>query len=294
LIGAEAARPSEDPDARDYILRGRAALYKGSTRENFAESIEFLEKALTLDATSVVSKALLGNALVDRAMSQLTDSLAADIKRAELLIEEALAAAPAHPLARFAKAQLLRVENRYEAAIPELEAAISRNRNWVVALAALGMCKLFVGLLGEAIPAQLQAIRLSPRDPYVPNWYWRVGMVHLLQARTDEAILWLEKARSANPRLAGPHAWLASAYALKDEAEIAVAELAEARRLSRDGRYESIAKFKAAPASGSPKTFALAETTFFCRVAAGRGAGGIARGAGGVVGWGDWLGSDRV
>jgi adenylate cyclase len=263
LIGAEAARPSEDPDARDYILRGRAALYKGSTRENFAESIEFLEKALTLDATSVDSKALLGNALVDRAMSQLTDSLAADIKRAELLIEEALAAAPAHPLARFAKAQLLRVENRYEAAIPELEAAISRNRNWVVALAALGMCKLFVGLLGEAIPAQLQAIRLSPRDPYVPNWYWRVGMVHLLQARTDEAILWLEKARSANPRLAGPHAWLASAYALKDEAEIAVAELAEARRLSRDGRYESIAKFKAAPASGSPKTFALAETTFF-------------------------------
>jgi len=263
LIDAEAARPSEDPDARDYILRGRAALYKGSTRENFAESIEFLEKALTLDATSVVSKALLGNALVDRAMSQLTDSLAADIKRAELLIEEALAAAPAHPLARFAKAQLLRVENRYEAAIPELEAAISRNRNWVVALAALGMCKLFVGLLGEAIPAQLQAIRLSPRDPYVPNWYWRVGMVHLLQARTDEAILWLEKARSANPRLAGPHAWLASAYALKDEAEIAVAELAEARRLSRDGRYESIAKFKAAPASGSPKTFALAETTFF-------------------------------
>jgi len=87
-------------------------------------------------------------------------------------------------------------------------------------------------------------------------------MAHLLQARTGDAILWLERARSTNPRLAGPHAWLASAYALKNEMEPATAELVEGRRLSRDDRYTSIARFKHSQ-SWAPKVFDLAETTFF-------------------------------
>jgi len=41
------------------------------------------------------------------------------------------------------------------------------------------------------------------------------------------------------------------------------AELAEARRLSRDSRYASIARYKASQSFGSPKTHALAEETFF-------------------------------
>ena len=56
--------------------------------------------------------------------------------------------------------------------------------------------------------------------------------MHLLQSRIDEAIIWLEKARSATPRLPFVRAFLASAYALKGESERAAAELAEARRLS--------------------------------------------------------------
>ena len=44
-----------------------------------------------------------------------------------------------------------------------------------------------------------QAIRLSPRDTAISIWYQWIGDVHLLQSHTDEAILWLEKARHANP-----------------------------------------------------------------------------------------------
>jgi len=88
-------------------------------------------------------------------------------------------------------------------------------------------------------------------------------MVHLLQSRTDEAILWLEKARGANPALPGPHAWLASAYALNGDSERAAAELAEARRLSGDRRYSRIARLQAVGDFGAPKVRALHETTFF-------------------------------
>ena len=263
LPAAEAARPADHPDGLDYILRGRAALHRGSAPEGFSEAIRLFDNALAVDPVSIEGRTLLARALIGRVLEQMTDSVEADIDRAEQLIEQALSASPRHSLAHFVKGQILRARNRFEAAIPEYENAIALDRNSVLALAALGQCKFFTGALEQVIPAQEQAIRLSPRDPNVPNWYWRIGRVHLLQSRTDEAILWSERACAANPRLAGPHAWLASAYALRGEMERSWAELAEARRLSRDSRYASIARYKASQSFGSPKTHALAEETFF-------------------------------
>jgi hypothetical protein len=96
----------------------------------------------------------------------------------------------------------------------------------------------------------------------IDAWYWRIGMVHLLQSHTDEAIRWLEKARSANPARPGPHAYLASAYALKGEADRAASELAEARRLVRGNLYSSITSLKATIPFGVPKIRALFEATY--------------------------------
>jgi adenylate cyclase len=263
LVRAEAARAAEHPDAVDYVLRGRAALNKGSTHENISEAKQLFEQALKLDPRSTDARIFLAHALIGRVLEQMTDTVPADIERAEQLIEEVRQSPRRQSLAYFWKGQLLRAQHRYEAAIPEFEAAIALDRNSVLALASLGVCKFFTGALEEVIPAQEQAIRLSPRDPYIANWFWRIGMVHLLQSRTDEAILWIVKARSANPQLNGPHAWLASAYALKGDLEHAGAELAEAHRLSRDGRYISIARHKFVQSFGSARTRELAEGTFF-------------------------------
>jgi predicted Zn-dependent protease len=87
--------------------------------------------------------------------------------------------------------------------------------------------------------------------------------VHLLQSRTDEAIVWLEKARSAVPAEPGCRSCLAAAYALRGETERAAAELAEARRLSNDDRFSSLARLKAVGHLGVPKTRALFEATLF-------------------------------
>jgi predicted Zn-dependent protease len=110
---------------------------------------------------------------------------------------------------------------------------------------------------------QEQALRLSPRDPLIGNMYYRIGAVHLLQSRTNEAIVWLEKARNVNPALSIVHAYLASAYGLKGETERAAAELAETRRLVSDDRSSSIARLKAVGYFGVPKVRALFETTYF-------------------------------
>ncbi len=117
------------------------------------------------------------------------------------------------------------------------------------------------GSIEEVIPLAEQGIRLSPRDPLIGNFYSRIGLVHLLQSRTDEAIIWLEKARSANAGLYFVRAYLASAYALKGETDRAVAELAEAQRLRGEGSYASIARVRTR-LEGVPTVRALYETTY--------------------------------
>ena len=90
-----------------------------------------------------------------------------------------------------------------------------------------------------------------------------MGRANLLQSRLDKAVQSLEKARSINPEHPSTRAFLASTYALKGEAERAVTELAEARRLSTDYRYSSITRLRAAAYWGVPKIQALYEATYF-------------------------------
>jgi adenylate cyclase len=263
LITAEAARPIEHPDALDYILRGRAALARPLSPENYAEAISMYERALALDPGSVEAQSLLAGSLAVRVIEAMTNSRAADIERAEELARQALAASPRNPLVHYANGQVLRAQGRYQDAIPEYETAIALNRNSVGAISALAECKLHVGPIDEVIPLQEQALRLSPRDRLVSNMYNRIGVALLLQSRTDGAIVSLEKARDANLMRSAPHAYLASAYALNGEAERAAAELAEARRLSGDGRYSSIAGLKALGTQWGPKIRPLVEATYW-------------------------------
>ena len=262
MIVAEAARPTEDTDALDYIFRGRAAWGKGPARDNYVEAVGLFERALALDSRSVAAQILLANVLLNRVREGLTDSRAADIERAEGLVSQALAISPNNPMVLLTKGQLLRTQHQCEEAIPEYDTVIASDRNSVAALVGISICKVLVGLVNEAIPLLEQTIRLDPRSPYVVYWYDWLGQVHLLESRTDEAIVWFEKARSVNPAISGPHLHLASAYALKGETERAAAELAEARRLSGEGSFSSIARLRRGY-FGVPKIRALYEATYF-------------------------------
>jgi TolB-like protein/DNA-binding winged helix-turn-helix (wHTH) protein/Tfp pilus assembly protein PilF len=268
LIGSEAARRTDNPDALDYILRGRAAWNKGPTRENYAQAIDMFEHALALDPRSVEAQSLLASMLVGGVLDQMNGSAAGDIARAEGLIAQALAASPSNPLAHWVKGHALRARGRCEEAIPEYEMAIASDPNAAGARATLGLCKLLTGSIEETIPLEEQAIRLSPRDVRIDVWYDWIGRVHLLQSRTGEAIVWFERARSANPGHPFHHAYLASAYGLNGEYQRAAAELAEARRLISDNRYSSISQlrglgFGRSGSWGVPKVRELFERTYF-------------------------------
>ena len=264
LIGAEAARPTDNPDTLDFILRGRAALSKQRSRGNYAEVVGLFERAAALDPRSVEAQSWLAVALICRVLDEMANSAAGDLARAEGLIGRALAASPHNPVAHFARGHLLRATGRCEEAIPEYETALAFNRNWVNAIADIGRCKIYIGPIEEAIPLVEQAIRLSPRDPGIGFWCFWIGQVHLLQSRIDEAIAWLEKPRTANPELGYFHCWLASAFAFKGETERAAVELADAWRLSGNGSPSSIAEARASAGRYfvAPAIRTLLETTY--------------------------------
>ena len=169
---------------------------------------------------------------------------------------------PLDPLAHLAKGILLRAQNRPEEAMPEFETVLAFDPNSTSALHLLGWCKLLTGSIDEVIPLAEQAIRLNPRDPFIANRYVRIGMIHLLQSRTDEAVIWLEKARTANPTEHYTRAYLASALGLKGELDRAAAELSEARKLFGDDRFSSIARLRTTGNWRVPKIRALFEATY--------------------------------
>jgi TolB-like protein/class 3 adenylate cyclase/Tfp pilus assembly protein PilF len=260
LVSAEAARPIEHSNALDYILRGRAAVSNPRSRATYAKGVSLFEYALALDQQSVAAQSWLAVALAGRVINQMTGTTGADIARAEGLVTQALAASPRSATVHFARGEVLRAQRRYDEAIPEYETVLAFDRNSVSGLVALGHCKLMTGSIEEVIPLMERAIRLSPRDPQIAVMNYRIGEVHLLQSRIDQAIASLERARSANLELAYVRAFLASAYALKGETERAAAELGQARRLS--DRYLNIAQ-QAEGFYWVPKTRPLFESTYF-------------------------------
>jgi TolB-like protein len=263
LIAVEAARPTEHPDALDYILRGRAARLRPNSRDVYAEAISLFEHALALDPQFVEARIQLANSLVGRVLDLMTDSAATDLARAEGLVGEALAASPRSAYAHFVKGFVLRAQNRWEEAVPEFETALALDRNMVRALWSLAWCKLYAGSLDEVIPLMEQTIRLSPQEPGGASRYLLIGIVHLLQSRADEAIVCFEKARSAKPTAPFLRSQLAAAYGLRGQTARAAAELAEARRLNGGDLFSSIAHVKAAKLPVASTLRALAEATYF-------------------------------
>lgn len=107
------------------------------------------------------------------------------------------------------------------------DAAIVANRNFAAAYALKGHVSLLSGKAHAAIPSEIEAIRISPRDPLVNVWYYFVCHAHTHMAQWEEAIAWCNKCVALSPfwqayiDLAAAYAWTGRAY----EAKAAVSEL---------------------------------------------------------------------
>jgi len=215
LIGAEARRAERapKPDSVDLYFQGMAWLNIGNTPDYLSHARDYLERAVKLDPGNV--EALVWGAYVDVFMASLYAGGNRETRLAtgEAALVKALTLAPDHAWAHLSLGLAQIQTKRALQGIAECERALAIDRNLAPAHAMIGLAKFRIGC-GEETQAHVEeALRLSPRDPFVAAWLSIAGDAKLFLGRDEEAVLLFGRAISLNRNNPYTHFLLAAALA---------------------------------------------------------------------------------
>ena len=141
----------------------------------------------------------------------------ADLARGDDLLSKALAVDPDYAPAHLFKSYILRAKSRPEEAIAEAERALALNAVLVNAYESIGDVYSQLGQFEKSLEYFDKAIRLSPHDPLLRNWYQGKAMSYLELKRYDQAIEWARKSIAISPNaVPWAHGALIASLALTD------------------------------------------------------------------------------
>ena len=251
LVSAEARRAEREvnPDLIDLCFRGWAWFHKAFSPECIAEARRLFERVLELDPTNVMG--LVGIASTDAVVATafLPDDRAARIAAAEEAVTKALSLAPENAVAHMCLGIVQSNTNRGLEGIRELQRALELNRNLAYAHGRMGAAKICLGQAEDAEAHIQEALRLSPRDPFVYIWSFIGGAAKLHLGKEEEAVAWLRRSVESNRNFPSSHFYLAAALAR-------LGQLSEARSAAQAGLAIiptfSIARIRAGAASNHP------------------------------------------
>jgi TolB-like protein/Tfp pilus assembly protein PilF len=228
LIAVEARRAERAPapDSMDLYFQGEAWVNKGVTFETIATARGFFERALALDPNNVEALAGMSQVEANFAISLSTTDKTARFAAAEAAAAKALSLAPDNALAHLTLGMVLGFTNRAAQGIAEFERALALDRNMAGAHALIGQNKLFIGRAEETEAHVLEALRLSPRDPWVYVWLLTAGFAACLLDRNEEAVSWFRRSIEANRNFALCHFIYGTALANTGRMDEARSEIA--------------------------------------------------------------------
>jgi TolB-like protein/class 3 adenylate cyclase len=232
LVNVEGRRARRaDPDAVDLVMRGWSLLNAGPDREDAQEAAALFEAALRIDPNDSQANVGLAQALIHTYRSARLPERAGLLARADDAATRATAAAPDSGHAQAVKAEILQLQQRFDAALATYERAVALDRNLTSAHVGRARTLIVAGRAAEAVAPVERAIRLSPRDPDLYLWYYVLCHAHTHLARDTATIEWC--LRSVTTGKMFWHAWadLASAYAWRGQTADAAAAVAEILKL---------------------------------------------------------------
>jgi TolB-like protein/class 3 adenylate cyclase/Tfp pilus assembly protein PilF len=251
LVAVEARRAERAPapDSLDLYFQGEAWVNKGVTFESMNKAHNFFERALALDPTNVDALAGMAQVEANFAISLSTNDKAARFAAAEEAAAKALSLAPDHAPAHVSLGMVLGFTNRAAQGIAEYERALALDRNMAGAHALIGQNKLFIGRAEETEAHVLEALRLSPRDPWAYIWRLTAGFAACLLGRNEEAASWFRQSIETNRNFALCRFIHATVLANSGRTDEARSELTAG--LALDPGF-TIANFQSAVSSNNP------------------------------------------
>jgi TolB-like protein/Flp pilus assembly protein TadD len=251
----------QDRTPEDFIIPGRAFLVKPFSQSNRREALKMFGQALLLDRRSVAAQLGIAIVLVGNVLDGWSAAPAQDKARAEELLRRVLDFDSENVEARTYMGALRRVQGRLTDARIELEMAVALAPNNVHAIGQLGITLTFLGEPSAAVPLILRCLRLAPHDRNTPALEAMLGLCKILLGEVDEAIVHLRKARLANPKLYYIHVFLAAALALREEFDEATDALREAVRIRPE--FASQSDLEAVLRESSPEYLTLWRNTVY-------------------------------
>jgi adenylate cyclase len=206
LPEAEAARlkraPAANPDAEDLALQCLATtILKHILFGKEADAgYRLCEQALDADPNNVLALTTLSVKFYSAAGFGHSADPNADFNRADELLSRALAIDPNYPWAHTAKATLTYFRGRAGEAIPEAERALALNPAEVGAVANLGWDYSVREEYEKSTEYFDKAIRLSPRDPDLDEWYSGKALNYFALKQYDQSVEWCRRANAINPK----------------------------------------------------------------------------------------------
>jgi len=203
------AKPPDNLDAYDLVLRGRTELRR-TTRSSNRAARQFFEQALQLDPNYATASAGLGLAYFDMAMFGWTEFPDDMLARAEASARTALSSDPesldAHRLLTMIHNSL----GQYDLALVEIDRALALNPSDAESHAERGSTLLWTGRPEEAIADLETAFALDPN--LGPQDAFPLGLAYYTSRRHDDAVRFLEREALRYPDYVFIPVVLAAAY----------------------------------------------------------------------------------
>lgn len=202
-VAQRAALSPLEVSADDLAMQAAAIWSRGLHADNLRQALPLLDRAVALDPDSVRAwgartvltlHAMLNGWLPDDAAAR--ERIAEGFERLQRLDAECYFTDQARTIHAFMRgdwAGLLRISGEVVARSPR-----------PVPFAAHGYALILNGRADEAVSALEQALRLSPRDPLVADWQFRLAFAHYMAERMDLAEDWSRTATLSNPALPWP------------------------------------------------------------------------------------------
>lgn len=202
-VGARGGQKSADAgSAEELSLRGWALWLSGLSKANVLEAKTLFERAVALDPNLV--RAWGGLAVMSQqASNNGWDDRAAALRRVEESHRQ-LERLDANHYYTY----LVRTTDSFNRR--DSEGLLRTTRAWTeryrhpAALGALTVALMFNGQPDEAVTAAETALRLSPRDPLVPEWQYRLAMAHFTAGHYENALELARMAQGNGPAVPWP------------------------------------------------------------------------------------------